>query len=153
MAIIDFLANNKKARNALFTLLMVLFLIWIVKRQVDKIKLANARKKAQRDINTSNLTKQDSFYRALALRLKTAFEGWVFVGWRDTERTEAIEALNLLNDDEFIQVYVYFGNHTLDGTFGVSKKETLRGWISSENMPFTWADDNALTRMDELGLV
>jgi len=80
-------------------------------------------------------------YSAIALRLKNVMTGVLI-----SDRVGAFDSLKSLSDNEFMKVYNEFSK--LLG----NSRETLRGWVESEWMPFTRSDDELLARLDRLNL-
>lgn len=127
------LIKTREFQNLVIVLFIVWFVFFVAKRlRLDKGRIAK--------VDKSNLDNNVN-YSGLARRLYNTMNGLSISG-----KTDAMNTLLELNDDEFKEVYNLFNG------FINKSSETLRDWIEDEWMPHTQTDEEVIRRINSLGL-
>ena len=143
----------KVLTNKWFYIAVLAIALYFVTRSI--IKKAEQRKRdkvgtSANNVNRANLTKQDSFYQALARRIYNATKGINWSWWTNDELFESLKILNSLNDDEIKRVYNDFKKIIGAGT------DTLRTYVNDEYIaPFSNESKERqifINRLDALSL-
>jgi hypothetical protein len=130
-------------KKYLFYGIVLIAIIWLLRKVALSIKYGMQK---EQTVDSSKLLKNKTYYQGVALGLYNAFNGLTQL---QRQKDEALNAINVSNDEEFKYVYNVFNHNYTTGS------DTLTTWVFNERVGIFFDSEektNYLTRAKKLGL-